>query len=398
MGATLFLAHRVPYPPDRGDKIRGWHLLRHLAARGPVHLVTFADNARDLHHDAVLGDVCASHHVAWRGKPQWRAGFQALTSGVPVSLTAFDDPSIENAVRKVLTDEPIETIFVFSGQMAQYVPARTSARVIMDFCDVDSAKFASYAETARPPMRWIMSREARLLGAFEHHVATRVDASLFVSEAEAALFRAGGPAPRVSVVENGIDTAFFDPDAAFDRGAAAPGLTFTGQMDYAPNVEAACWFAGEVMPRLAKHGVELPFNIVGRAPTKAVQALAGPRVCVTGEVADVRPWLAAARLVVAPLLTARGVQNKVLEAMAMARPIVASAVAAEGIEHRGTLSVAADADSFADRITALLADRDAAEAQGRAARACVEDRYGWAARLAALDAILDRPHGKAMAA
>lgn len=398
MGATLFLAHRVPYPPDRGDKIRGWHLLRHLAARGPVHLITFADDARDLHHDAVLGDVCASHHVAWRGKPQWRAGLEALASGQPVSLSAFADTGVAARVQDLMSQGGVDTIFVFSGQMAQYLPERADARVVMDFCDVDSAKFASYAETAGPPMGWVMAREARLLGAFEHDVATRVDASLFVSEAEAALFRAGGPAPRVSVVENGIDTAFFDPDAAFDRGAAVPGFTFTGQMDYAPNVEAACWFAGEVMPRLAKRGVDLPINIVGRAPTKAVQALAGPRVRVTGEVADVRPWLAAARLVVAPLLTARGVQNKVLEAMAMARPIVASAVAAEGIEHRGTLSVAADADSFADRITALLADRDAAEAQGRAARACVEDRYGWAARLAALDAILDRPHGKAMAA
>ncbi|WP_184025956.1 TIGR03087 family PEP-CTERM/XrtA system glycosyltransferase [Sphingomonas yantingensis] len=398
MGATLFLAHRVPYPPDRGDKIRGWHLLRHLAARGPVHLVTFADEPRDLHHGAVLGEVCASHHVAWRGKPQWRAGLEALASGQPVSLTAFADTGIAARVRELLARGGIDTIFVFSGQMAQYLPNRADARVVMDFCDVDSAKFASYAEIAGPPMGWVMAREARLLSAFEHDVATRVDASLFVSEAEAALFRAGGPAPRVSVVENGIDTAFFDPDAAFDRGAAVPGFTFTGQMDYAPNVEAACWFAGEVMPRLAARGIDLPFNIVGRAATKAVQALAGPHVCVTGEVADVRPWLAAARLVVAPLLTARGVQNKVLEAMAMARPIVASAVAAEGIEHRGTLSVAADADAFADRIAALLADRDAAEAQGRAARACVEDRYGWAARLAALDAILDRPHGKAMAA
>lgn len=398
MGGTLFLAHRVPYPPDRGDKIRGWHLLRHLAARGPVHLVAFADDPRDLNHDAVLAEVCASHHVAWRGKPQWRAGLEALASGQPISVAAFADDGVKDRVRTLLAGKPIDTIFVFSGQMAQYVPGGGVHRVVMDFCDVDSAKFATYATSARPPMGWVMAREARLLAAFEHEVADRADASLFVSEAEAALFRAAGPAPRVSVVENGIDTAFFDPAAAFDRGAATPGLTFTGQMDYAPNVEAACWFASEVMPRLVERGIDLPFNIVGRAPTRAVEALAGPRVCVTGEVPDVRPWLAAAPVAVAPLLTARGVQNKVLEAMAMARPIVASAVAAEGIEHRGTLLVAADADAFTDRIVALLADRAAAEAQGQAARACVEDRYGWAARLAALDAILDRPHGKAMAA
>lgn len=398
MGATLFLAHRVPYPPHRGDKIRGWHLLRHLAARGPVHLVTFADDPRDLHHDAALDAVCASHHVAWRGKPQWRAGLEALAGGQAISLTAFADPGVAARVAALLAREPIETIFVFSGQMAQYLPPATDARTVMDFCDVDSAKFASYAAAGKPPMGWVMAREARLLAAFEHEIAARVDASLFVSEAEAALFRAGGPAPRVAVVENGIDTGFFDPDGAVDRAAAAPGLTFTGQMDYAPNVEAACWFAGEVMPRLAARGIDLSFNIVGRAPTRAVRALAGERVRVTGEVADVRPWLAAAPVVVAPLLTARGVQNKVLEAMAMARPIVASAVAAEGIEHDGTLSVAADADAFADRIASLVADRDVAEAQGRAARMRVEDRYGWAARLAALDAILDRMPDRRVAA
>ncbi|WP_315764032.1 TIGR03087 family PEP-CTERM/XrtA system glycosyltransferase [Sphingomonas sp. Y38-1Y] len=397
MGATLFLAHRVPYPPDRGDKIRGWHLLRHLAERGDVHLVTFADDRRDLHHDAALSAVCASHHVAWRGKPQWRAGLEALASGKPVSLTAFADTGIAATVRRLMAVEPIDTIFVFSGQMAQYVPPVTAARVVMDFCDVDSAKFATYATTAAAPMAWMLSREARLMGAFEHDVAESVDASLFVSEAEAALFRSGGPAPRVMVVENGIDTDFFDPNAAFDRDAAL-GLTFTGQMDYLPNVEAAQWFAGEVMPRLAARGHDIAFNIVGRAPTRAVQALASERVRVTGEVADVRPWLAAAPVVVAPLLSARGVQNKVLEAMAMARPIVASMVAAEGIDHRGTLSVAGDPDAFANAVAALMTDRAAAERQGASARTCVRDRYGWAARLAALDAILEAPHARRAAA
>lgn len=386
MGATLFLAHRVPYPPDRGDKIRSWHLLRHLAARGPVHLVTFADDPRDLGHDAALSAVCASHHVAWRGKPQWRAGLEALGSGRPVSLTAFADPGIAERVRTLMASEPIETIFVFSGQMAQYLPAATPSRMVMDFCDVDSAKFASYAAAAAPPKGWIMAREARLLGAFEREIAGIVDASLFVSEAEAALFRAGGAAGRVHVVENGIDTAFFDPAAAFDRAGVQPAIVFTGQMDYAPNIEAVAWFAREVLPRLAG---DLPFAIVGRAPAREVRALAGPRVIVTGEVDDVRPWLAAAPVVVAPLRTARGVQNKVLEAMAMARPVVASDVAAEGIDHEGTLAVAGDAEAFAARIAALLDDPDAAARQGEAARVRVMARYGWPARLAALDAILD---------
>jgi polysaccharide biosynthesis protein PslH len=389
MGATLFLAHRVPYPPDRGDKIRGWHMLRHLAARGPVHLVTFADDPRDLGHEAVLSSICASHHVAWRGKPQWRAAIEALASGRPVSVTAFADTGVAARVRALLGREPIDTIFVFSGQMAQYLPDGLPTRTVMDFCDADSAKFAAYASKAKPPMAWMLSREARLLGAFERQVAARVDASLFVSEAEAALFAAGAPIPGVTVVENGIDTDFFDPLAVFDPAAAAPGIVFTGQMDYPPNVEAVRWFAADVLPLIRAAGHHAAFNIVGRAPTQEVLALSGESVRVTGEVPDVRPWLAAAPVVVAPLLTARGVQNKVLEAMAMARPVVASTAAAEGIDHAGTLAVAGDAAAFARAVAALLADRTTATAQGLAARARMRERYGWVARLSALDEILD---------
>lgn len=389
MGETLFLAHRVPFPPDRGDKIRGWQLLRKMAARGPVHLVTFADEPRDTHHDAVLSSVCASHHVAWRGKPRWRAAIESLATGKPVSLTAFADPGVAARVEALLGTGTIDTIFVFSGQMAQYLPAAPVSRTIMDFCDADSAKFAAYAAKATPPMAWMLRREARLLGAFEQAVASRVDASLFVTEAEAQLFTAAAPSPRVRVVENGIDTDYFDPLAGFEPIAMPPGIVFTGQMDYPPNVEAAMWFAREVLPILRGQGIRQPFRIVGRAPTRDVLALAREGVEVTGEVADVRPWLAGAAVAVAPLLTARGVQNKVLEAMAMARPVVASTAAAEGIDHRGALAVAGDAAGFAAAIARLLADPAAAAAQGRAARAQMQTRYGWAARLAALDPILD---------
>ena len=393
--ATLFLAHRVPYPPDRGDKIRGWNLLKHLAARGPVHLVTFADDPRDLGHNAVLSGVCASHHVAWRRKPQWRAAIEALASGRPVSLTAFADVGLSGRVRALLATGAIDTIFVFSGQMAQYLPADRSARIVMDFCDVDSAKFAAYAGRKSPPMAWMFAREARLLSRFERRVAERADASLFVSEAEARLFTEMTGFARPQVVENGIDTVFFDPHASFDRAGATPGIVFTGQMDYPPNVEAVTDFVRDVLPRLRAAGVSAPFNIVGRAPSHEVLALAGDDVRVTGEVADVRPWLAAAQIVVAPLKTARGVQNKVLEAMAMARPVVASAPAAQGIDHQGTLCVAGDAAGFDRAIADLLSNPDRAAALGQSARARVQARYGWAARLAALDTLLAQPESAA---
>jgi polysaccharide biosynthesis protein PslH len=212
MGDVLFLAHRVPYPPDRGDKIRSFHMLRHLAAQRHVHLAAFADDPRDIERPELTA-FTESRAIIRRSKSQAVAGVQALMSGRPLSLAAFDDAAMHLAVREVLAREDIETIFVFSSQMAQYLPADPGCRVIMDFVDMDSAKFAAYAESAKAPMRWAYAREARLLMAYEQTVAARADASLFVSEAEAGLFRQHTGAARIWAIENGIDTTHFDPSA-----------------------------------------------------------------------------------------------------------------------------------------------------------------------------------------
>lgn len=378
MSEILFLAHRVPFPPDRGDKIRSFHVLRHLAARARVHLVAFADDPRDLApappHRALV-DECV---IVPRTKSRIRASVEALATAQPVSLAAFAHPQVERAVRDILARRPIDAIYVFSGQMAQYLPV-SGPRTIMDFVDLDSAKFAAYAQDAGGVTRHMMQREARLLATFEREVAGRVDASLFVSGAEAALL------PGSLAVENGIDTKRYDPAVPHVPVVGqGPLVVFTGQMDYRPNIEAVLWFAREMLPRIP----DVRFAIVGRAPDAEVRALARDRVIVTGEVADVRGWLAAASVVVAPLKLARGVQNKVLEAMAMARPVVASSAAAEGIDHDSTIRVASDADAFVAAVNALLADPAAARALGDAARARVIARYDWGAALAPLDRLL----------
>lgn len=393
MGDILFLAHRIPFPPDRGDKIRGFHMLKHLSRGGKVHIVAFADDAKDLKGKAGLVPFTASRSIIRRLKPQWLAALQALTQRRPISLTAFENRAFADAVNGVLSRHAIETIFVFSSQMAQYLPKSGRHRVIMDFCDMDSAKFEAYAQHARGPMRWLMRREANLLLEHDKGVARSATASLFVSDAEAALFRSRTNADRVHVVENGIDTTFFDPDARFRRiePIGRSLIVFTGQMDYRPNVDAVRWFAETVLPHVRVRHPEARFAIVGRNPTDAVKALAKlPGITVTGEVPDVRGWLAAAQVVVAPLQLARGVQNKVLEAMAMARPLVASAAAAEGIDHAGTIRVGSSVGEMADHVVALLDDPAAAQDLGRAARAQVLQRYGWSARLVALDRLLRR--------
>jgi sugar transferase (PEP-CTERM/EpsH1 system associated) len=376
MRDILFLAHRVPFPPDRGDKIRSFHVLKHLAARSRVHLVAFADTSADRDPAPEFRRLLSSCTIVPRTRSRGRALVEALATSRPVSLTAFADPRIAAAVKR---HEGMAT-YVFSGQMAQYVEAPT----VMDFVDVDSAKFAAFADTGLGAMRWLMRREARLLGRFEQGVAARAGTSVLVSTAEASLF--GGP--RTLAVENGIDTEHFDPAAAFDRLGRGEGplLVFTGQMDYRPNIDAVVAFTRESLPMIRRRYPSARFTIVGRAPTATVRALAAHQgVVVTGEVADVRPWLAAADVCVAPLSLARGVQNKVLEAMAMARPVVASLAAAEGIDHADTIRVARDG---ATAVVGLLADPAAARTMGDRARAQVIRRYAWDARLAPLDTLL----------
>jgi sugar transferase (PEP-CTERM/EpsH1 system associated) len=388
MQDILFLAHRVPFPPDRGDKIRAYNVLKYLSARARVHLVAFADDPRDL-DTPELGALCASHCVVPRTKSKPRAALEALATGRSVSIAAFADSAFRAGVADAIARHSIDAIYVFSSAMAQYLPPQPRQRTVMDFCDVDSAKFGEYAGAATFPQSWLFAREERVLGAFDRRVAREADASLFVSSAEAALFRSIGGTGNIHVIENGIDTVKFDPAATFERiDIAGPLIVFTGQMDYAPNVAAVQWFAGEVLPLIHRQHARAEFAIVGRAPTADVLALAGDHVTVTGEVADVRGWIAAAGATVAPLCIARGIQNKVLEAMAMARPVVASSAAAEGIDHAGTLRTGDGAEAFADEVSRLLSDRTGGDALGAAARRQVQARYGWDARLAPLDDLM----------
>ncbi len=394
MREILFLAHRIPWPADRGDKIRSHHILKRLCEMAPVHVSTFADDERDMGFVGAMDGILASSHVEIRNKPQWQAGVDALLTGQPVSVCSFGSGSMQDWVDGLLASGRISHIFCFSGQMAQYVPASFNGRFIMDFVDVDSAKFESYANEGNPLMRWINAREGRLLGDLEREVARRADASLLVSEAEADLFRTRTGATNVSTLGNGIDTVFYDPTAKFKKLHPAypdPLIVFTGQMDYRPNIEAVTDFATNAMPAIRAAHPETSFAIVGRNPTPAVSALSAlPGVQVTGAVDDVRTWLAGADVVVAPLRIARGIQNKVLEAMAMAKPVVASTAAAEGIAAtNGThYFVEADVEAEANRVIALLSDASISRKTGKSARAHVIEHYSWAGQLAPLDGLM----------
>jgi sugar transferase (PEP-CTERM/EpsH1 system associated) len=395
----LFLAHRIPYPPNRGDKMRSWHVLRHLGRHAKVHLGAFADDAADAAHlgalrEAMGGSLGEAYIEPRHRKRTWP--LRALLRNQPATVAAFHGSGMDDFARTVLARPQVEAVFAFSIQMAQFVPPAARQRFVMDFVDFDSAKYAGYAAASRSPFKLVLLREARRLRAYEGEVARRADVGLFVSEAEAALFREKVETwgADIRALSNGIDLDFYDPGAAFpplDQPKAGPLIVFTGQMDYQPNVEGVRAFARNVMPLVRESRPEARFAIVGRGPTAAVRELDGrDGVLVTGEVPDVRPWLAAAVLVVAPLEIARGVQNKVLEAMAMARPVVASTGAFEGIDAvpGRDLIVADGAQAQAEAVLALLGDGDRASALGRAARRRMIEGYSWDARLAPLAAML----------
>ena len=396
MGEILFIGHRMPFPPNRGDKIRSHHILQRLARMAPVHVACFADDDEDMAEEVELAAVARSYRLVRRAKPLVLAGMEALAKCCPVSLTAFYDAKLAHYVQNLLETGKIDTIYVFSGQMGQYVPDGWPGRVIMDFVDVDSAKFEAYAAQRGGVIGWVDAREARLLRAAEARLAVRADISLLISRNEADLFT-GRLSPAdlarcdVRVLGNGIDSAAYDPERCQAEprlaGMGSPRIIFTGQMDYAPNVAAVQRVALNILPHIRRTLPEATFHIVGRNPTDAVQALvAEPGVHVWGRVPEVRGWLRGADMALVPLDIARGVQNKVLEAMSMALPVVLTSGAANGISAvSGHHYDVADKDeALAAAVVSLAQDPARARAMGLAARRFVVEQQSWQSALTPL--------------
>lgn len=395
MQDLLLLIHRIPYPPNKGDKIRSYHLLKHLARDYRVHLATFVDDPDDWQHVPKVEAMCASSHFAALNPLLARVrSLGALVKNRSLSLDYYQDAGMQSWVDQTVAAHGIRRVLVFSSAMAQYADRVREARRVIDFCDVDSDKWRQYADKKSWPMSWLYRHEARQLLRYERQVASQYDASLFVSAPEAELFRQLAPesVARIGHFSNGVDTDYFSPEHAFDN-PYAPGeraLVFTGAMDYWPNVDAVQWFCDAVFPALHERDPALRFYIVGARPSPEVQALAQrPGVSVTGTVPDVRPYIRFAEVSVAPLRIARGIQNKVLEAMAMATPTVVSPQALEGIDAvpGAELAVAGDAPAWIETLRPLLARRH--HEMGRAARARVEHHYSWPSNLACIEERLE---------
>jgi sugar transferase (PEP-CTERM/EpsH1 system associated) len=385
----FFVCQRVPFPPDRGDKIVTYHEVCHLSKTHEVHVFCLADGTDDLANVPPLSDHAASVTAVpvsgWRSRVR---SLRALVTGGPLSVAAFDEAALHEAIIRKYDAARPDLIIVFSCNVAQYAEHFAGVPRIMQFHDLDSLKWAQYAERTGIPLKWIFRIEAQRLLAYEGSIARRFSHALVCTAAERGDFDRLFPGIAVSLVGNGVDLGHFQSSGAKKR---AGSIVFTGVMDYFPNVDAAVWFCDEILPAVQAQIPEASLTVCGNRPTAAVWRLAKRRgVSVTGWVPDTRPYLDAAEVFVAPLRVARGVQNKLLEALAMGLPCVASTAAWRGtvVPKGAGILVSDDAEEFAELVVRLLRADAFRSEMACQARAAVESKYRWEGQMAALDRVI----------
>lgn len=399
----LILAHRIPYPPDKGDKIRTWHMLQHLAQHYRVTLVCLIDDPDDCRHIPVLQQMVHQFHFLVRtAKAMHLYAGVSLLSGRSFSQQCFYATKLQRVVDTYLETQKPSAILCFCSSMADYVfrsrhwPQRFAQITLLDdLIDVDSEKWLQYAEKKSGFMRWLYRREARLVRALERRIVSEFERVFLVSAEEKQVLGEHMPVDNVEVLSNGVDLDYFSPAKVDSQrfSSVAGKLVFSGAMDYWPNVEGAVWFAEKIFPLVRKEMPQTSFCIAGRNPTPAVRALekiAG--VEVTGTVPDMREHLATATVCVVPLLIARGIQNKVLEAMAMEKPVVATRGAATGTHaiDGEELSIADTEEGMATAIIELLGSEQRRVEMGRKARTYVEREHSWSSHLQRLSEVIGR--------
>jgi sugar transferase (PEP-CTERM/EpsH1 system associated) len=394
----LYLAHRVPYPPNKGDKIRSYHHVRHLAQRHEVRVVAFVDEPEDERYASALREYCRDVVLIRLDKrAALLRGLRTLARGRTLSEGYFGAPEMQRAISRVAAANAFDVVWTYSSVMAQYLPAVNAARQVADFVDVDSEKWRQYSVRGHSLLRWAYRIEAARLRGFESRVSGAVERVLFVSHAEAELFRSfGPPTVPVEVIPNGVDTTYYRSSAP-PASERQPIVLFTGALDYPPNIDAVAFFVDRVLPRVREVVPEVRFVAVGHRPSRRLVRRLAPHAAwarVAGSVPDVRPYFDEAHVYVAPLQAGRGVQNKVLEAMAMQVPVVASplAVAALQVEPDRHVLVCQNPAEYAAAVITLLRGKEHCGRLVGAATELIRQRYLWSENLKLVERCLES-HG-----
>ena len=386
---ALFLSQRVPYPPDRGDKISSWHLLERLARSHEVTVLAFSHGEEDEAGAAALREM--GHEVvtvAHDERAKKRSSLPLLFGSTPLTLGVFGSKELQTEVDRRVPDS--DFALAFSSSMGAFLLPHEDLPKLVFIGELDSDKWRQYAGYKPWPMSWVYRREARTLFAFEERLAAAADEVLLVTNLEKEIFDREIPGHRSTVLRNGVDLEHFHP--APER--AEPGhLVFTGVMDYFPNVEGCTWFVEEVLPLIRHRHPDASFSIVGSRPTTAVEAFGNtPGVTVTGRVDSTADWLQRASVGVCPLRIARGIQNKILEAMSCGLGVVATTPASQGTDAvpGDHFLLADEATTFATEVANLLDSPERAHSLGSAARALMEETRSWETNYAELDRAVER--------
>jgi sugar transferase (PEP-CTERM/EpsH1 system associated) len=389
---VLYLCHRIPYPPNKGDKIRAYRELRAISEQHEVDLFTLADRSTDLQGELPLRHCCRSVTVADLSSIYARLRILPLLfTDKPLTIPYFYSSELDVKVRYALLRRSYDRIFVYCSSMAQYVRGIRDIPAILDFVDVDSDKWSQYSTHSRFPLSAIYRREARCLRNYERRLCRRYPNVLVTTDREAQLVRKIWERTGVYVIPNGVDAEYFKPSME-SPCPAEPGITFIGDMAYFPNQEAVTFFALRVLPLIRCVVPNARFYIVGRNPTRRVLRLGRiDGVTVTGAVPDVRPYLAKALLSVAPFSIAAGIQNKILEAMAYGLPVVATPRAAQGLADSvaEAVNIGQTPNELAELVISLLRNPDQARREGLEARQRVIACYSWEHSLARVLELLE---------
>jgi sugar transferase (PEP-CTERM/EpsH1 system associated) len=389
----LYLVHRLPYPPDKGDRIRAYNIIRHLSRRAHIHLACLADEPVPDESMRALEALCTRVRVVQVGASRWARALSSLARGGTITAGAFYSVKLTRVLREWTADTPFSAALASSSAMVSYLrrPELVGIPAVVDLVDVDSQKFFDYAAATRGAMATLYRTEGRRLRKLESSLPSWARAVTLVSEAETELFRSFCPSPDVHTIPNGVDLDYFRQQSP---ALAEEGCVFVGALDYKPNVDAVTWFCKEVWPAITRGHPNARLRLVGRQPVPEVLRLSEvPGVEVVGQVPDVRPHLSWAAVAVAPLRIARGLQNKVLEALAMRKPVVSSPQALAGLRERLDLPAltATTPAEWAEHIGRLLNDEPLRRQLGSAGRRYVEAHHSWERCLEPLSDLLGLP-------
>lgn len=386
----LFVCHRLPFPPNRGGKIRPFQMIRHLAERHSVTVATLAHSQEEVEQGSKLREHCDQLLFEVVPNPvRWGRALLGLASAKPSSGEYFWSPSLQSKIAAAARSASFDRVWVHCAFMARYVIDVPCGFKVLDYGDIDSSKWADYSQHRSFPLSLGYGLEAKKLRRWETQMGRRFTRCTVTTSNELVEFESLGIAKPCTVIPNGVDIEYFNP--RHRAAVSKPVLVFVGRMDYFPNVDGILQFVAQSWPHIRAAVPDVELRIVGSNPAASILRLGEvPGIQVTGHVPDVRPYVADAALGIAPLRIARGTQNKVLEMMAMGVPVVSSAEASRGIRARAGehLMVAENGDALVRDVVELLRDRERGERLGAAARTQVVKAHSWPASMAIVDEVL----------